>query len=89
MSTKCTPLNIKDAGVYDLARQLADRLGVTLTSAVRIALTETLDRRKSLDDRAVRMEELLEIAEHCASLPVLDNRSADEILGYDCHGLPT
>jgi antitoxin VapB len=33
-------------------------------------------------------DELEEIAEHCASLPVLDSRPADEILGYDEHGLP-
>jgi hypothetical protein len=28
-------------------------------------------------------DELEEIATHCASLPVLDARSPDEILGYD------
>ena len=28
------------------------------------------------------------IAVHCAGLPKLDSRSADEILGYDEHGLP-
>ena len=33
-------------------------------------------------------DELDEIARHCASLPVLDPRAADEILGYDEHGLP-
>ena len=32
--------------------------------------------------------ELEAIAEHCANLPVLDDRSADEILGYDERGLP-
>jgi len=37
---------------------------------------------------ALRTDELEEIAEHCASLPVLDDRSADEILGYDASGLP-
>ena len=34
------------------------------------------------------LEEINEIADHCASLPVLDNRSTDEILGYDANGLP-
>ena len=29
------------------------------------------------------------IVEHCASLPVLDDRSPEEILGYDENGLPT
>ena len=28
------------------------------------------------------------IALRCAALPVLDDRSDDEILGYDQHGLP-
>lgn len=32
---------------------------------------------------------LTDIALHCASLPDLDTRSADEILGYDENGLPT
>jgi antitoxin VapB len=32
--------------------------------------------------------ELLEIGAHCAALPELDSRSADEIIGYDENGLP-
>jgi hypothetical protein len=34
------------------------------------------------------VDELDAIALHCASLPVLDARTADEILGYDERGLP-
>ncbi len=37
---------------------------------------------------AARKEKLLKIARHCASLPVLDDRSPEEILGYDEQGLP-
>ena len=33
-------------------------------------------------------EELLKISRRCAGLAVQDNRSADEIVGYDEHGLP-
>ncbi|HEX4112697.1 MAG TPA: helix-turn-helix domain-containing protein [Stellaceae bacterium] len=33
-------------------------------------------------------ERLMEIGRHCASLPVLDNRTDDEILGYDEFGIP-
>ena len=29
------------------------------------------------------------ISDRCAALPILDNRTADEIIGYDEHGLPT
>jgi antitoxin VapB len=33
-------------------------------------------------------DQLEEIAAHCASLPVLDDRRAEKILGYDDAGLP-
>jgi antitoxin VapB len=33
-------------------------------------------------------DELNEIAQACSALPVLDPRTAEEILGYDEHGLP-
>jgi antitoxin VapB len=32
--------------------------------------------------------EILEIGKRCAALPDLHQRSAEEILGYDKHGLP-
>ncbi len=32
--------------------------------------------------------EILEIGEQCSALPLLDSRTADEILGYDISGLP-
>ena len=37
---------------------------------------------------AVTKELIEEIAKRCASLPVLDGRSAAEILGYDEQGVP-
>jgi antitoxin VapB len=40
------------------------------------------DRDSSLAD------ELDAIARRCAALPVVDARSADEIIGYDEHGVP-
>jgi hypothetical protein len=36
----------------------------------------------------VRIERLLDIANRVAALPRLDNRTPDEILGYDEKGLP-
>jgi antitoxin VapB len=35
-----------------------------------------------------RRGELLEIGRECAALPDYDLRGADEILGYDEHGIP-
>ncbi len=53
-----------------------------------IALLEAV--RSTAGERAPRLraEELLEIGRRCAALPELDARSADEILGYDEHGMP-
>ena len=33
-------------------------------------------------------EELLAIGKRCAALPLLDKRSAEQILGYNAQGLP-
>jgi antitoxin VapB len=43
--------------------------------------------RRGRSDRSLA-DELEGIARHCASLPAVDRRSADEILDYDEHGLP-
>ena len=35
------------------------------------------------------MEKLIEISDRCAQRPALEPRSADEIIGYDEHSVPT
>lgn len=45
-------------------------------------------RRERPTPRISLRDELLAIGKRCACLPDLDTRSADEILGYDEHGLP-
>jgi hypothetical protein len=46
-----------------------------------VGTTAATDRRRLVD-------EINAIADHCSSLPVLDDRSPEEILGYDEIGLP-
>jgi len=82
-------LNIKNDDTYQLAAELASLTGETLTATVTIALRERLDRVKRRRGRRSLVDELDEIALHCAALPVLDDRSDEEILGYDEHGLPS
>ena len=41
-----------------------------------------------LKDKQILEEELLEVSKHKASRTILDNRSTDEILGYDESGMP-
>jgi antitoxin VapB len=82
------PLNIKDRATEKSVRELAALTGETVTTAVHRAAEERLQRvRQSRAGRSVAAQ-ILEIGRRCASLPDLDTRSADEILGYDEHGLP-
>ena len=82
-------LNIRNRQAEQLATMIADLTGESKTEAVRKALAERLASLKRRRTRRRLADELDEIAEHCASLPVLDRRSADEILGYDDRGIPT
>ena len=52
------------------------------------ALRERLERLKRRQRGQNLVEHLLEIANRVATLPRLDNRTPDEILGYDENGLP-
>ena len=81
-------LNIRNRTTEVLAETLAGLTGETKTQAVTTALQDRLDRvRRQRSGRSLARE-LDDIALHCASLPVLDNRSDEEILGYDGRGLP-
>lgn len=83
------PLNIKDVETHALARELAAATGETITKAVHIAIRERLHKVQARRSARRRLADRLdEIAKHCASLPVVRDRSADEILGYDERGLP-
>lgn len=81
-------LNIKDDETDRLARELASATGETITGAVSTAIRERLERMRARSGRRSLADELEEIAERCAALPVLDDRSPDEIIGYDEHGAP-
>lgn len=81
-------LNIRNAETERLAEDLAALAGETKTEAVTKALRDRLARLRR--ERAGRplTAELDRIATHCASLPILDGRAAEDILGYDDTGLP-
>ena len=70
-----------------MARRLAAITGETLTKAVEVAIRDRLEREERRRGRA-SAEHLLAIARRYAARPVVDDRSADEILGYDERGLP-
>ncbi len=81
-------LNIRNPETERLAEDLAKLAGETKTEAVTKALRDRLARVRRERARRPLGEELDRIATHCASLPVVDSRTADDILGYDDNGLP-
>jgi len=81
-------LNIRNAEAEQLAAELARQTGESKTEAVTKALRDRLVRVRRERMKRRLADELEELAEHCASLPILDARPAEEILGYDATGLP-
>ena len=82
-------LNIRNRQAEELAEALTRLTGETKTQAVTKALQDRLERlRRHRSGRSLAAE-LDDLALHCASLPVLDERNPEEILGYDDTGVPT
>jgi antitoxin VapB len=82
-------LNIKNPSTVALAEELASRQGISKTAAIHDALSERLHRLGQgapTQDRL--LGELRTIRERVARLPVLDDRSAEDIIAYDDNGLP-
>ena len=82
-------LNIKDTETDRLARDLSNLTGESITQAVKHALEGALEQEKMKLGRTGVAARLKEIGERCAKLPVLDDRTAEELIGYDEDGLPT
>ncbi|CDZ26788.1 Rv0623 family protein transcription factor [Neorhizobium galegae bv. officinalis] len=81
-------LSIKDPDTEKLARELAARTGETITLATRRALEERLKRMGSEAAKAALLEDMEAMQRRLSALPVLDDRSPDEIIGYDENGVP-
>ncbi len=82
-------INLKSERADRLARELAATTGESLTDAITIAIAERLDRERGRRAQSARLAEILRLADEFQRLPVLDDRTPDEILGYDLNGLPT
>ena len=83
-------LSIKAPEADRLARQLAATTGESMTDAVIVAMRERLEREaRKRESKQQLIADMMAISEHCASLPVLDTRTDDEIMGWDENGLPS
>lgn len=76
-------LSIKNDTAERLARQVAAETGENLTEAIIHSLEERLERLKGRRSAPDLTETLMAISARCSSLPDLDPRDADEILGYN------
>ncbi|HEY3974032.1 MAG TPA: type II toxin-antitoxin system VapB family antitoxin [Candidatus Sulfotelmatobacter sp.] len=81
-------LSIKSVETERLAREVAAKTGESLTAAIQKSLEERLERLKQQRRHQILVGQLEEILHRVDRLPILDSRRADEILGYDEHGLP-
>lgn len=77
-------LNIKSRETEKVVRELAKRTGLSITDAIHQAASEKLDALN--DDREKRRQALYEIIERGKTIPILDSRTDDEILGYNDKG---
>ena len=84
------PISIKAPEADRLARHLTAVTGETITDEVIVAMRERLNREeRKREGKRQLVDDLMAIGRHCASLPVLDDRTEDEIMGWDENGLPT
>jgi antitoxin VapB len=83
-------LSIKSSEVERKVRRLAAVTGQSITTAVSLAVDEQLKREeRKRQNKDAALAEVQAIIDHLATLPILDTRSEDEILGYDENGIPS
>jgi len=81
-------LHLQGPGTDRLARELSAATGQTIAQVVNTALRErqksiSLERSRTKDEIIARIEA---ITDRLAKLQVLDNRTPDEIIGYNERG---
>ncbi len=82
------PLFIKHPEADRLARQLAKVTGESITDVVVAALRERLARQPGTRAGRSLKDELHTIGKRCAARRLIDDRTPEEIIGYDRDGLP-
>ena len=81
-------LSIRNSQAEKLAREVATISGENLTQAIIHALEERLERLKGRRTTSNLMQEIMTISQRCSSIPDIDQRSPEEILGYNQSGIP-
>ena len=79
-------INIKNQKAENLAKQLAEKTGETITDTIIHALEDRLERVEGSRITPDLVNEIMSIASRCSALPLKDNRTSEEILGYSQTG---
>lgn len=85
--SSCMAINIKDPETDRLVRELATRMGVSITEAIKVAVQDQLSRTRPRAD--VVFSEIQAIIDRGRTRPMLNDLTEDEILGYDEFGIPS
>ena len=80
--------NVKNEECDRLLRELTDLTGESLTEAISNALRERIEQERRRRAAGAPAPSVADAIARLRTLPVLDDRVPDEILGYDEHGLP-
>jgi antitoxin VapB len=81
-------LSIEDPETERLARALSQLTGEDVATATRRAIEERLRRFGSQSRRTALLQDMADIRRRWSEMRIADDRSTDDILGYDAHGLP-
>lgn len=80
-------ISIRNPQVEKLAREMAEKLDLSMTQVIIDALEEKKRQMAAREQpNLFLLKEIKSISDECAALPDLDKRNPDEILGYDKDG---
>lgn len=82
------PISIKNEETEQLARELAKQTGETITEVIKKSLQDRLQRLRGRRQVRRLPEQVADILQRMDSLPTVDDRPEEEILGYDENGAP-
>ena len=76
-------INVPDNLPPPIVQQYINTIEAQMRLIAELAVNKIANEpKKALKIKPASFEKLLQIANECSALPVLDSRSADEILGY-------
>jgi len=81
-------ITIKRPEADQLVRELVKLTRRSMTEVIVLALKEMLLREQGKKATSNLSEELMAVGKRCASLPDLDDRTPEQILGYNDIGMP-